>query len=267
MNKEQGGEGIRINKYLSDHGVCSRREADRLIEAGRVTIDGHTADTGERVLSGQEVAVDRKVVAPSRRKVILAYNKPVGVICTSEVRRGVRNLDQAIRGAAVQTGERDKKHSGNRRKTIDQIGRVFPVGRLDKDSEGLLLLTNNGEIVNRINRACFGHEKEYIVKTAEEVTQEFLDGMAGGVLLEEGRTLPCRTEMIGKYTFRIILTQGWNRQIRRMCEAFGYHVRALRRIRVMNISLGSLKSGELRELTQEEEQELYRQIRYQKEEK
>ena len=209
-------EPVRLNKYLSEAGVCSRREADRLIETGRVTVDGKTAQTGMKIIPGQEVRVGKKLVSKGDEMVVLAVNKPRGIVCTEEKRERnsiVRFLDYPIR--------------------------VTYIGRLDKDSRGLLLMTNNGDNGDK------------------EVTDEFLEKMAGGVPILDTVTRPCRVRKIGKYTFSIILTQGLNRQIRRMCEALGYEVKDLLRVRVMNIRLGSLKEGEYRELTDEELDELY----------
>ena len=227
-------EPVRLNKYLSEAGVCSRREADRLIETGRVTVDGKTAQTGMKIIPGQEVRVGKKLVSKGDEMVVLAVNKPRGIVCTEEKRERnsiVRFLDYPIR--------------------------VTYIGRLDKDSRGLLLMTNNGDIINRMMRAANHHEKEYKVTVDKEVTDEFLEKMAGGGPILDTVTRPCRVRKIGKYTFSIILTQGLNRQIRRMCEALGYEVKDLLRVRVMNIRLGSLKEGEYRELTDEELDELY----------
>lgn len=230
-------EPVRLNKYLSEAGVCSRREADRLIESGKVTVDGQRAQTGMKIRPGQEVRVGRKVVSRQDEMVVLAVNKPRGIVCTEEKRERnsiVRFLDYPIR--------------------------VTYIGRLDKDSRGLLLMTNNGDIINRMMRAANHHEKEYKVTVDHEITGEFLEKMAGGVAILDTVTRPCKVEKLGKYTFSIILTQGLNRQIRRMCEALGYEVKDLVRVRVMNIRLGSLKDGEYREVTDEELDELYRLI-------
>ena len=230
-------EAVRLNKYLSEAGVCSRREADRLIESGKVTVDGQRAQTGMKIRPGQEVRVGRKVVSRKDEMVVLAVNKPRGIVCTEEKRERnsiVRFLDYPIR--------------------------VTYIGRLDKDSRGLLLMTNNGDIINRMMRAANHHEKEYKVTVDHEITGEFLEKMAGGVAILDTVTRPCKVEKLGKYTFSIILTQGLNRQIRRMCEALGYEVKDLVRVRVMNIRLGSLKEGEYREVTDEELDELYRLI-------
>lgn len=233
----QKKEPVRLNKYLSEAGVCSRREADRLIEMGRVTVDGKTAQTGMRVIPGQKVCVGKRIVSKKDEMVVLAVNKPRGIVCTEEKRERnsiVRFLDYPIR--------------------------VTYIGRLDKDSRGLLLMTNNGDITNRMMRASNHHEKEYKVTVDREITDEFLKKMAAGVPILDTVTRPCKVRKIGKYTFSIILTQGLNRQIRRMCEALGYEVKDLLRVRVMNIRLGSLKEGEYRELTDAELEELYEMI-------
>ena len=227
-------EEVRLNKYLSEAGVCSRREADRLIESGRVSVDGKRAQTGMKIVPGQVVKVGKKVVSKQDEMVVLAVNKPAGIVCTEERRERnsiVRFLDYPIR--------------------------ITYVGRLDKDSKGLLLMTNNGEMMRAGNR----HEKEYKVTVDKEITQEFLEKMASGVPILDTVTRPCKVEKIGKYTFSIILTQGLNRQIRRMCEALGYQVRELIRVRIMNIHLGRLKEGEYRKLTDAELNELYDQIK------
>lgn len=230
----QKKEPVRLNKYLSEAGVCSRREADRLIESGKVTVDGVRAQTGMRVTPGQTVKVGRKVVSKQDEMIVLAVNKPRGIVCTEERRERnsiVRFLNFPVR--------------------------VTYVGRLDKDSRGLLLMTNNGDIINKMMRAANYHEKEYKVTVDQEITPEFIRQMSSGVPILDTVTRPCRVEKIGKYTFSIILTQGLNRQIRRMCEALGYQVKDLVRVRVMNIRLGSLREGEYRKVTDEELEELY----------
>lgn len=230
-------QGIRINKYLSEAGVCSRREADRQVEAGNVTIDGQVAETGARVLPGQRVCLNGKPVKKEEEMILLAFHKPVGIVCTAEKREKNNVVDY-----------------------IHYPKRIYPVGRLDKDSEGLLLMTNNGDIVNKMMRAGNMHEKEYVVTVNKPVTEAFLRGLAGGVpLVELGTTTrKCKVERVGKREFRIVLTQGLNRQIRRMCEYFGYRVEKLVRVRIMNIELGNLKSGTYREVTSEEYQALQR---------
>ncbi len=228
-------EGIRLNKYLAEAGIASRRGSDRLIEEGRVTVNGEEATLGTKVMPGDTVKVDGKAVrADTGGTVILAFNKPRGITCTA-----------------------NKDDPDN---IIDYIGyprRIFTVGRLDKDSEGLILLTNDGALADRIMRSRYGHEKEYIVTVDRDVEKDFLDRMESGVEIEEGVvTRRCRTELIDPRRFRIILRQGLNRQIRRMCEVLGYNVVRLQRIRVMNIQLGKLREGSYRDLSKAERQEL-----------
>lgn len=227
--------GIRINKYLSEAGVCSRREADRQLEAGNVMIDGHRAQQGDRVQPGQRVVFCGREVEKEEEMILLAVNKPVGIVCTAEKREKHNIVD-----------------------FINYPKRIYPVGRLDKDSEGLILMTNNGDIVNKMMRAGNMHEKEYIVRVNHEVTDSFLHGMANGVPLKELQTTTrkCRVEKLGKHKFKIVLTQGLNRQIRRMCEYFGYRVLELKRVRIMNIQLGSMETGKYRRVTPEEWQTL-----------
>lgn len=222
-------EQIRINKYLSEAGFCSRREADRLIEAGKVTVDGVRAAMGDKIRPGQRVCVGGTVVENKEPFIFIALNKPVGIVCTTA-----------------------KEEKANVIDFLDFKYRIYPVGRLDKDSEGLLLLTNQGEWVNKMMRAGNYHEKEYIVKVNKPVTKEFLKGMRGGVPILDTVTRPCKVRYTGQTTFEIILTQGLNRQIRRMCEYFGYKVISLKRIRIMNIHLGKLKTGQWRYLTKQE---------------
>ena len=229
---------VRLNKYLSEAGVCSRREADRLIASGRVTVDGRPGETGMKVCPGQKVCIGKKVVSRQEEMVLLAVNKPVGIVCTEERRERnsiIRYLDYPVR--------------------------ITYIGRLDKDSRGLLLMTNNGDIINQIMRSANRHEKEYKVTVDREVTRDFLNRMAAGVPILDTVTRPCQVQKIGKYTFSIILTQGMNRQIRRMCEALGYQVKDLVRTRILNIRLGNLKEGEYRQVTDEELNELYENIR------
>lgn len=231
---------MRLNKYLSDIGYCSRREADRLIEAGKVMIDGVAAGLGAQVEEGQEVRVGKKVLTKTDRPVLLALHKPRGIECTTS-----------------------KKVKKNIVDFVNYSCRVYPVGRLDKDSEGLILLTNQGDLVNKMMRSGNRHEKEYVVTVDKPVSDVFLKGMAAPVYLKELEvtTRPCQVEQVGKYTFRIILTQGYNRQIRRMCENFGYRVTKLKRIRIMNIHLGDLKMGAYREVSPKEMKELLDMIR------
>lgn len=225
-------EGIRLNKWISEAGICSRREADRLIETGRVMVDGQLASVGTRVKKDQRVCVDGHPVCKDKQLVILAVNKPVGIVCTTEKKWGDKTLEELV----------------------NYPKRVFSIGRLDKDSEGLILMTNQGDILNKIMKAGNYHEKEYVVTVDKKVTQDFIRRMAKGVPLKELDTVtrPCRVEMAGENRFRIVLTQGLNRQIRRMCEYFGYHVVRLVRVRIMNIELGRLPSGQYRHLTKAE---------------
>ncbi|WP_454971741.1 pseudouridine synthase [Dorea sp.] len=231
---------IRLNKYLSEAGVCSRREADRLIESGIVTVDGKTAAPGMKVEDGQEVRVGKKVVKSKTKKTVLAVYKPAGIVCTE-----------------------DKREKKNIIRFLNYPVRVTYAGRLDKDSEGLLIMTNDGDLINGMMRARYAHEKEYKVKVNKEITPEFIEKMSRGVHIRDKEknldavTRPCTVKKTGKYTFSIILTQGLNRQIRRMCEALGYKVDVLKRIRIMNVELGNLKPGQVRELTEQELKELY----------
>lgn len=224
---------IRLNKYLSDVGVCSRREADRLIEAGRVKVDGKPALMGQKVLPYQSIEIDGKSIKKEEEKVLLAFNKPKGIVCTTS-----------------------KKDKDNIVDFINYGKRIYPIGRLDKDSEGLILLTNQGELVDKILRGSNYHEKEYVVTVNKKVTPEFLRAMGSGVPILDTVTRPCEIEQIDTRTFRIILTQGLNRQIRRMCEYFDYRVVDLKRVRVMNIRLGRLKSGTYRRIAGTELEEL-----------
>lgn len=232
-------EALRLNKFLSEAGVCSRREADRLIEAGRVTVDGKKAETGMKITPGQEVRVDQKLVKPEEEMIVLAVNKPRGIVCTEEK----REPDNIIRFLNYPT-------------------RITYAGRLDKDSEGLLLMTNNGDIINKMMRAGNYHEKEYLVTVDKPVTEEFLQHMARGVPILDTVTRACQVKKEGKKTFRIILTQGLNRQIRRMCEALGYKVVTLKRVRIMQIRLGDLKPGQYRPLTEQELASLDRMLEH-----
>lgn len=220
---------VRLNKFLSETGVCSRREADAWIEAGRVQVNGVTAVLGTQVAEGDEVLLDGRPVAKRPQRVYLALNKPVGIECTT-----------------------DRSVPGNIVDFVAYRERIFPIGRLDKDSEGLILLTNDGDIVNRVLRAEHGHEKEYIVSVDRPLTPEFLEGMARGVPILGTVTNPAKVRQVGRNTFRIVLTQGLNRQIRRMCEHFDYTVRRLQRVRIMHIHLGDLPVGKWRPLTEAE---------------
>lgn len=232
----QNTDGIRLNKYLSEAGICSRREADRLIEEGRVYVDGEKATMGMKVLPGQKVVCDGAEVGEKDRPVLLAVNKPRGIVCTTS----------------------DKDRAENIVEFLNYPVRIYPVGRLDKESEGLLLMTNQGEMMDQILRGRNGHEKEYLVTVDRPVTDGFIQKMGAGVPILDTVTRPCEVEKTGEKTFRIILTQGLNRQIRRMCETLGYQVVKLRRVRIMNIELGTLKTGEYREITGEELSKLER---------
>ena len=233
-------EAIRLNKYLADAGVCSRREADRLIEEGKVLVDGVVAAMGTKVEPGQEVICDGKKVGEKEESVFLIVNKPKGIVCTTS----------------------DKDHAPNIVDFINYPKRVYPVGRLDKDSEGLLLMTNEGDIVNKILRGGNDHEKEYAVAVNKPVTEEFLKQMRAGVYIEDldVTTKPCRAWQTGSHTFHIVLTQGLNRQIRRMCRALDYHVMNLKRLRIMNIKLGHLERGQYRELFPDEVESLRKML-------
>ena len=228
-------EGIRLNKYISEAGICSRREADRLIEEGQVLVDGVRASCGMKVQPGQRVQVGSRIIGGKDEKVVLAVYKPVGIICTE-----------------------DRRTKNNIVRFLDYPVRVTYAGRLDKDSEGLLLMTNDGNLINQIMRGRNLHEKEYKVTVDREITEDFIKKMSAGVhIVDEEKgldavTRPCTVRREGKYTFRIILTQGLNRQIRRMCQACGCRVRTLKRVRIMNIVLGDLKPGEYRKVEGEE---------------
>lgn len=231
---------MRLNKYLSDTGYCSRREADRLIEAGKVYIDGVQAGLGMQVEEGQEVRVGKTVLSKKDRPVLLVLHKPRGIECTAS-----------------------KKVKNNIVDFVNYSSRVYPVGRLDKDSEGLIFMTNQGDLVNKIMRSGNHHEKEYLVTVDKPLNEKFLQGMAAPVFLKELEvtTRPCFVEQTGKYSFRIILTQGYNRQIRRMCATFGFEVKKLKRVRIMNVKLGDLKPGAYREATPKEMKELLELIK------
>lgn len=228
---------VRINKFLSEAGICSRRNADVLVSEGRVSVDGVVAAMGTKVSDGQVVCVDGKAVKKEEETVIIAFNKPVGIVCTAQPKEKNNVIDY-----------------------INYPKRIFPIGRLDKDSEGLLLLTNDGDLMNSVLKAANGHEKEYIVSVDKNITDEFVYKMSNGVPVLDRITAPCSVEKINKNTFRIILTQGLNRQIRRMCEYLGYNVISLKRIRIMNIELGNLGQGKYRNLSGEEKQKLYESV-------
>ena len=227
--ENQTNAGVRLNKFIADSGYCSRREADRLIQEGRVTIDGRVGALGDRVQSGMRVVCDGHALSGRGEKVYIILNKPRGIVCTADPREPMN--------------------------VVDYVGypiRIFPVGRLDKDSEGLLLLTSDGEIVNRLLRAAGGHEKEYEVEVDRPLTREFMERMMRGVPILDTVTLPCKLRRTGERSFNLILVQGLNRQIRRMCEALGYNVRRLRRVRINSLRIGNLAPGQWRELTEGE---------------
>ena len=232
-NKNEIRDEVRLNKYISETGLCSRREADKLIEQGRVKIEGVKATTGMKVSKGQSVSIDGKSLKVENELVYIALN--VGITCTTE-----------------------SKIKGNIVDFINHEKRIFPIGRLDKDSQGLIFMTNDGDIVNKILRAGNNHEKEYIVTVNKPITDEFIKGMSNGVPILGTVTKKCLVKKESKNSFRIILTQGLNRQIRRMCEYFGYEVKKLERIRIMNVSLGNLKIGSWRYLTKKELAEINR---------
>lgn len=229
-------EEMRLNKYLSEMGICSRREADRLVEAGKILVDGKSAVMGQKVLANQEIICNGRLVEKKDPPVLLAVNKPRGIVCTTS----------------------DKDRAENIVEFLNYPFRIYPVGRLDKDSEGLLLMTNQGELVNKIMRAGNFHEKEYEVVVDKPITARFLKQMASGVPILDTVTRPCKIEQLDTHKFKIILTQGLNRQIRRMCQELGYSVLELKRTRIMNIKLGTLKTGAYRLVTPEEEAELSR---------
>ncbi|MBE5958461.1 MAG: pseudouridine synthase [Lachnospiraceae bacterium] len=224
---------MRLNKFLSDSGVCSRREADRLISEGLVVVDGKTAVMGEKIDVNAEVLVKGVPIKRETGKVIIAVNKPVGIECTT-----------------------DKSNPDNIVDFVNYPQRIYPIGRLDKNSQGLILMTNDGSIVNKILKGSNYKEKEYIVTVDKPITEEFVRKMESGVEILDTVTRPCKVTQTGKHTFNIILTQGLNRQIRRMCEKLGFRVQKLKRIRILNIELGNLKKGSYRELTKKEMDEL-----------
>lgn len=228
---------MRINKYISETGFCSRRESDKLIEAGRVTINGRLAELGSTVSPGDDVRIDGNPLGAKKKSVYIALNKPVGITCTTELH---------VKGNIIDF--------------VNHPERIFPIGRLDKDSQGLILLTNDGDIVNKILRAENNHEKEYIVTVDKPITPLFIQGMSGGVRILGTVTKPCKVTKISDRVFKIVLTQGLNRQIRRMCQAFGYQVRQLKRVRIMNIELGELRVGQWRDLTPGELKELNKNL-------
>ena len=220
---------MRLNKYISETGICSRREADGWIAQGWVSVNGVVASLGTRVEEGDEVRARGQLLGEKKKDTYIAFNKPVGITCTTE-----------------------RHVAGN---IIDYIGhpeRIFPIGRLDKDSDGLILLTNNGDIVNELLRSENNHDKEYLVTVDRPVSEEFLYGMSAGVEILDTVTKPCAVHRLGRNQFRIVLTQGLNRQIRRMCDVFDYKVRRLQRVRIVNVRLGALKLGSWRNLSADE---------------
>lgn len=224
---------FRLNKFISDTGFCSRREADKYIETGKVTVNGQPAPVGTKVSNDDHVLIDGKPLRAKPRRVYLAYNKPVGITCTTE-----RHI------------------AGNIIDAINYKERIFPIGRLDKPSEGLIFLTNDGDIVNKILRAGNEHEKEYVVTVDKPITASFLEKMARGVPILDTITLPCQIRQVSRHTFNIILVQGLNRQIRRMTEFLGFNVTQLRRVRIMNVRLAELRPGQWRELSVAEMMEI-----------
>lgn len=231
--KKNTDECIRLNKFLSDAGFCSRREADRLIAENKVLVNHVVAVMGQKVTINDEVSVNGKMITREEEQILFAFNKPVGVECTTDL--------------------------SNPDNIIDYIGydkRIYPIGRLDKNSQGLILMTNDGSLVNNILKASNYHEKEYVVTVDKPITDQFVEKMSLGVKILNQMTRPCKVQKVNKHTFHIVLTQGLNRQIRRMCEQLGYHVQKLKRIRVMNIELGNLPIGQYRQVTEEELQQL-----------
>ena len=232
-------KGIRINKFLSEAGVCSRREGDKLVEAKRVTVDGEYVTTGTRVLPGQHVFVNGKEVCLEEEEVVLLFHKPRGIVCTAEKREKDNVID-----------------------FLHYPVRIYPVGRLDKDSHGLLILTNQGDLTNEILKASNYHEKEYVVRVNKPITGQFMMHMQQGVYLSEldKKTAPCKVKKLDDKTFSIVLTQGLNRQIRRMCRELDYHVRDLKRVRIMDYTLDGIAEGNYRELTKAEIAQLKKQL-------
>ena len=231
-------ELTRLNKAIAQTGYCSRREADKLIEKGVVKINGAAVVLGDKVSASDEISVNGKVITKVEKKIYLIFNKPLGITCTT-----------------------DERVKGNIVSYINYPERIYPIGRLDKPSEGLIFMTNDGDIVNKILRARNHHEKEYLVSVDKAISAEFVRKMSTGVPILDTITRKCKVEKIDEYTFTIVLTQGLNRQIRRMCEFLGYEVYALRRLRIMNIKLGDLKKGQYRKFTKDEFAELNRLLK------
>ena len=234
-------ETVRLNKFLSEKGICSRREADRLVDEGKVMVNGVCAVMGQKVSSADEIVVDGKKVSTKQVKpVLIAVNKPAGIVCTTARFEGEKNIVDMVKYPT----------------------RIYPIGRLDKESEGLILMTNLGELANEISKASYSHEKEYVVTVNNQVTESFLDKMRRGMHLEElnADTMPCVCTKTGNREFHIILKQGLNRQIRRMCAACGYRVETLKRIRIMNIHLGNIPQGNFRNVTDAEFDKLIKML-------
>lgn len=232
-------ESISINKYISSTGFCSRRAADKLLDEGRVKINGVLAKKGNRVTDADKVLIDGKPLKAKEEQVYILLNKPVGITCTT-----------------------DLKDKDNIVDFVNYPDRIFPVGRLDKPSQGLIILTNDGDIVNKILRAGNAHEKEYLVTVTKPITKSFIKGMAGGVPILGTMTKKCKVKQIGKHNFSIILTEGMNRQIRRMCEHFDYKVSRLKRTRIMHLTIGDLPNGKWRHLTKEELDKLKKSVQF-----
>lgn len=234
-------EGIRLNKYIASCGICSRRDADKIIEKGEVTVNGKTAEPGTKVFEGDSVKIGSKLIKPKDDTVVLAYYKPVGVTCT----------------------ERDPYAEQTVKELVRYKDRVTYAGRLDKESEGLLLLSNDGNLINAMMKGSNGHEKEYLVRVSKPINKEFLERMEKGVYIKEldVTTKPCKITKESKYVFRIVITQGLNRQIRRMCKELDQTVMELKRVRVLSITLGRLKPGEYRVLSNEEVKRLWNECR------
>lgn len=230
---------VSLNKYISSTGICSRREADKMIESGRVTINEKATQLGNRVFGGDIVKIDGKPIKNKPKTIYIAFNKPIGIVCTT-----------------------DLKEPKNIIKYIGHPKRLFPIGRLDKPSQGLIFLTNDGDIVNKILRAGNQHEKEYIVTVKQKIMPQFIKKMSGGIPILDTITKKCKVGQINDFTFKIILTQGLNRQIRRMCQYLGYDVTKLQRTRIMNVRLGKLKIGQWRELTENEMQQIHKMVVY-----
>lgn len=235
---EQGQMGVRINKFLSEAGVCSRREADRALAAGQICIGERVAVLGDRVQPEDAVYYKGRRVRKEEERILIAFHKPRGIVCTTSKKEGTNIVDY-----------------------IGYPKRIYPIGRLDKDSTGLILLTNDGDIVNKMMRSGNRHEKEYVVTVNRDITQDMIMQLSNGVEILDTVTRPCKVWQTGTREFHIVLTQGLNRQIRRMCETLGYRVKTLKRLRIMNIYLGNLKEGTYRDVTEEEWKELERLIR------